>query len=34
MLRQMRGLGSLIPSQEFTGQIAAETEAMVVPRYE
>jgi len=27
MLRQVRGLGSLIPSQEFTRQIPAETEA-------
>jgi HlyD family secretion protein len=30
MLRQVRGLGSLIPSQEFTGQIPAETEATIV----
>src|SRR5450631_3025707 len=30
MLRQVRGLGSLIPSQEFTRQIPAETEATVV----
>src|SRR5215468_4833963 len=30
MLRQGRGLGSLIPSQEFTRQIPAETEATVV----
>ena len=30
MLRQVRGLGSLIPSQEFTRQIAAETEATIV----
>src|SRR6266851_3349958 len=30
MLRQIRGLGSLIPSQEFTRQIPAETEATVV----
>jgi RND family efflux transporter MFP subunit len=29
MLRQIRGLGSLIPSQEFTRQIPAETEATV-----
>ena len=30
MLRQVRGLGSLIPSQELTRQIPAETEATVV----
>jgi multidrug efflux pump subunit AcrA (membrane-fusion protein) len=30
MLRQVHGLGSLIPSQEFTRQIPAETEATVV----
>src|SRR5947199_4632866 len=30
MLREVRGLGSLIPSQEFTRQIPAETEATVV----
>jgi HlyD family secretion protein len=30
MLRQVRGLGSLIPSQEFTRQIPAETQATVV----
>jgi RND family efflux transporter MFP subunit len=30
MLRQVRGLGSLIPSREFTRQIPAETEATVV----
>jgi RND family efflux transporter MFP subunit len=30
MLRQTHGLGSLIPSQEFTRQIPAETEATVV----
>jgi HlyD family secretion protein len=30
MLRQVRGLGSLIPSQEFTRQIPAETEATAV----
>ncbi len=30
MFRQVRGLGSLIPSQEFTRQIPAETEATVV----
>jgi multidrug efflux pump subunit AcrA (membrane-fusion protein) len=30
MLRQVRGLGSLSPSQEFTRQIPAETEATVV----
>ncbi len=30
MLRQVRGLGSLIPSQQFTRQIPAETEATVV----
>jgi len=30
MLRQVRGLGSLIPSQEFTRQIPAETEATVI----
>jgi HlyD family secretion protein len=30
MLRQVRGLGSLIPSQESTRQIPAETEATVV----
>src|SRR3977135_2404235 len=30
MLRQVRGLGSLIPSQEVTRQIPAETEATVV----
>jgi HlyD family secretion protein len=30
MLRQVRGLGSLIPSQEFIRQIPAETEATVV----
>src|SRR5713101_336238 len=30
MLRQVRGLGSLMPSQEFTRQIPAETEATVV----
>jgi HlyD family secretion protein len=30
MLRQVRGLGSLIPSQEFTRQLPAETEATVV----
>src|SRR2546425_3610765 len=30
MLRQVRGLGSLIPSHEFTRQIPAETEATVV----
>jgi multidrug resistance efflux pump len=30
MLRRVRGLGSLIPSQEFTRQIPAETEATVV----
>src|ERR1051325_3620798 len=30
MLRQVRGLGSLIPSQEFTRQIPAETDATVI----
>src|SRR5947209_8485157 len=30
MLRQVRGLGSLIPSQEFTRQMPAETEATIV----
>jgi HlyD family secretion protein len=30
MLRQVRGIGSLIPSQEFTRQIPAETEATVM----
>jgi multidrug resistance efflux pump len=30
MLRQVRGLGTLIPSQEFIRQIPAETEATVV----
>ena len=30
MLRQVRGLGSLIPSQEFTRQIPADTEATVI----
>src|SRR5947209_5461392 len=30
MLRQVRGLGSLIPSQEFIRQIPAESEATVV----
>ncbi|MFZ0320476.1 MAG: HlyD family efflux transporter periplasmic adaptor subunit [Candidatus Sulfotelmatobacter sp.] len=30
ILRQVRGLGTLIPSQEFTRQIPAETEATVV----
>jgi HlyD family secretion protein len=30
MVRQVRGLGSLIPSQEFTRQIPAETEVTVV----
>jgi HlyD family secretion protein len=30
LLRQVRGLGSLIPSQEFTRQIPAETDATVV----
>src|SRR5207248_8356277 len=30
MLRQVRGIGTLIPSQEFTRQIPAETEATVV----
>jgi len=30
MLRQVRGLGSLIPSQEFTRQIPAQTEATIV----
>src|SRR5580658_1494754 len=30
MLRQVRGLGLLIPSQEFIRQIPAETEATVV----
>src|SRR6185437_11654362 len=30
MVRQVRGLGSLIPSQEFTRQIPAETEATIV----
>lgn len=30
MLRQVRGLGTLIPSQEFTRQIPAETEATVI----
>lgn len=30
MLRQVRGIGSLIPSQEFTRQIPAENEATVV----
>jgi multidrug resistance efflux pump len=30
LLRQVRGIGSLIPSQEFTRQIPAETEATVV----
>jgi multidrug resistance efflux pump len=30
MLRQVRGIGSLIPSQEFTRQIPAETDATVV----
>src|SRR6202158_2720068 len=30
MLRQVRGLGSLIPSQEYTRQIPAETEATIV----
>ena len=30
MLRQVRGPGSLVPSQEFTRQIPAETEATVV----
>ena len=30
MLRQVRGLGSLVPSQESVRQIPAETEATVV----
>jgi HlyD family secretion protein len=30
MVRQVRGMGSLIPSQEFTRQIPAETDATVV----
>jgi HlyD family secretion protein len=30
MLRQVRGLGSLIPSQEFTRQIPAETDGTVI----
>jgi HlyD family secretion protein len=30
MLRQVRGLGSLVPSQEAVRQIPAETEATVV----
>jgi multidrug efflux pump subunit AcrA (membrane-fusion protein) len=30
MLRQVHGLGSLIPSQEFTRQVPAETEATVL----
>src|SRR4030095_15668969 len=30
MLRQVRGLGSLVPSQEFIRQIPAETDATVV----
>ncbi len=30
LLRQVRGLGSLVPSQEFTRQIPAETEATVL----
>src|SRR5258708_19293371 len=30
MLRQVRGIGSLIPRQEFTRQIPAETEATVI----
>jgi multidrug efflux pump subunit AcrA (membrane-fusion protein) len=30
MVRQFRGLGSLIPSEEFTRQIPAESEATVV----
>jgi HlyD family secretion protein len=30
MLRQVRGLGSLIRSQEFTREMPAETEATVV----
>ncbi len=30
LLRQVRGLGSLVPSQEFTRQIPAESEATVV----
>jgi len=30
MLRQVRGIGSLIPSQEFTRQIPAETDATVI----
>src|SRR5580658_7441479 len=30
MLRQVRGTGSLIPSQEFTRQIPAETDATVL----
>lgn len=34
MLRQVRGIGSLIPSQEFIRQIPAETEATVVRIHE
>jgi HlyD family secretion protein len=34
MLRQVRGLGSLVPSQEFIRQIPAETEATVVRIHE
>ena len=34
MLRQVRGLGSLIPSQEFTRQIPAETDATVLRIHE
>src|SRR6202451_3852985 len=30
MLRQVRGLGTLIPSQEFTRQIPADTEPPVI----
>ena len=33
MLRQVRGLGSLIPSQEFIRQMPAETEATVCLLY-
>src|SRR5215475_12965562 len=34
MLRQVRGIGSLVPSQEFIRQIPAETEATVVRIHE
>ena len=34
MLRQVRGLGSLVPSQEFIRQIPAETDATVVRIHE